>query len=280
MKSKSEGITAHYSQGKLLTKILNGLEKMGKSKSSVTIADLAPVDEFHIGGRSATENVLVDLQLRPGVTVLDVGCGIGGASRYIADTHNANVTGIDLTSEYIDVGTELNSWLGLSKKISMIHGSATHMPFDNSSFDNCIMLHVGMNIQDKKALFKEIFRVLAPGGQFAMYDIMSLSNAQIQLPVPWASESDSSHLASPKTYEKTLISAGFSIQSVENRGEFAREFFEKMKIMMNSNNWPPPLGLHLLMGMNAPEKYGNMMSGVYDEVIAPVKIIAIKTKSS
>jgi cyclopropane fatty-acyl-phospholipid synthase-like methyltransferase len=277
MISKTENITGHYSQGDLLQKIHDGVKLLGKSSESVSTTDLGPVDEFHIGGRAATENLLMSLQLQPETKILDVGCGIGGASRYIAETHGANVVGIDLTSEYIDVGTELNSWLGLCDRITLVKGSAIQMPFEELSFENCIMLHVGMNVQDKLALFKEVFRVLAHKGRFAVYDIVSLKDAQIQFPLPWASDSESSFLTSVDTYEELLVAAGFSIESVENRGDFAKEFFAKMKKLMSSGDWPPPLGLHILMGMNAPEKYGNMMTGVLEGEIAPVKVIAKKS---
>ena len=46
--------------------------------------DLAPVDEFHIGGRQATIDFAEQLHIEPGKRLLDIGCGLGGASRYFA----------------------------------------------------------------------------------------------------------------------------------------------------------------------------------------------------
>lgn len=47
--------------------------------------------------------------------VLDVGCGLGGAARYIVSQYKSHVTGIDLTPEYIETGKTICSWLGLLK---------------------------------------------------------------------------------------------------------------------------------------------------------------------
>lgn len=269
-------ISGHYAQGNLLEKISNGVEGLGKSSATITIDDLGPVDEFHIGGRSATKYLLSCLDLEPDFRILDVGCGIGGASRLAADIHGAKVSGIDLTAEYVDVGNDLNSWVGLSDRVSLLEGSATQMPFKDFSFDAAMMLHVGMNIQDKQALFKEIFRVLTPGSKFAVYDIMTVGTDQINFPVPWASDEATSFVESVQVYEQELVSEGFEIIKIENRTDFAKEFFVKMRSMMNSDNWPPPLGLHLVMGADAPVKYGNMMNCVFDGQLAPVQIIVAK----
>lgn len=88
--------------------------------------------------------------------ILDVGCGLGGAARYIANKLNNRVTGIDLTQEYIDVGNSLCTWDELDKQITLQQGSALCMPFEDEMFDGTVMLYVGMNISDKISLFAEV----------------------------------------------------------------------------------------------------------------------------
>jgi hypothetical protein len=73
----------------------------GKDLTAVTTADLAPVDEFHIGGRQATADLAAQLSLKPGAHLLDIRSGLGGASRYFAHEYRCRVTGIDLTEEYV-----------------------------------------------------------------------------------------------------------------------------------------------------------------------------------
>jgi SAM-dependent methyltransferase len=79
-------VASHYAQAELEKKILDLLAADGKDIERLTLADLAPVDEFHTGGREATIAFAAELGFTPEMHILDVGCGIGGPSRYIAET--------------------------------------------------------------------------------------------------------------------------------------------------------------------------------------------------
>ena len=104
---RSTTVVAHYSHGELLAAILRGLAATGKSTDPIDSDDLAAGDEFHIGGRAATSALFDQLGWRPGVQVVDVGCGIGGPARYLARHREARVTGVDLTPEFVEVAREL-----------------------------------------------------------------------------------------------------------------------------------------------------------------------------
>ncbi len=108
-------VATHYSNTQITENILSGLDKAGISLANVSVDDLGPVDEFHTGGRTATEHLLKNLQFDTHKRVLDIGCGIGGTSRFLADRFNVTVSGIDLTSEYIDAGNKLNEWVCLEE---------------------------------------------------------------------------------------------------------------------------------------------------------------------
>ncbi len=102
-----EDVSAHYAHGELLAAIRDGVAKLGKTMETVTVDDLAPVDEFHIGGRQASEAFLGQLGLTLDQRVLDVGCGLGGSARFAATRYRCHITGIDLTPEYVDTGQAL-----------------------------------------------------------------------------------------------------------------------------------------------------------------------------
>ncbi|MGA7181176.1 MAG: hypothetical protein WBX11_16540 [Thiobacillaceae bacterium] len=104
-----QAIAAHYLHGDLLNTIQTPITKLGKTVGNITIDDLAPVDEFHIGSRPAPEHFLGQRNFCDQDHILDVGGGLGGASRYVASTFNCLVTGIDLTDEYIETGKALRS---------------------------------------------------------------------------------------------------------------------------------------------------------------------------
>ena len=242
-------VAAHYSSGgSLLAGIEAGITAMGLSRQLVTAEDLSPVDEFHVGGRPATVELVEHLEATPTSELLDIGCGIGGTARFIASTTGARVTGVDLTPEYIDVARTLSEWTSLDHLARFEVASALDMPFDDGSFDGATQLHVGMNIGDKAALFAEIQRVLRPGARFALYDIMTMSVGDIAFPVPWAGDDSSSFVVDVASYRTNLEAAGFEVLAERNRGPFAAEFFAAFRERSASADGPPPLGLHLMMG--------------------------------
>lgn len=269
-------VRGHYTHGRLLDAIRDGLERLGKSPADATVDDLAPVDEFHIGGRVATERFLDALAIDSTHTVLDVGCGLGGASRFAADRYGCRVQGIDLTGEYVETGNALCGWVGLSERVRLAVGDATALDTAADAFDRAFVLHVGMNIADKAALCRELFRVLRPGGQLGIYDVMQLSRGDLVYPVPWATTATGSAVASPDDYCAALAAAGFEVRSTTNRRDFALEFFAALKAKSAQAGGPPPLGLHILMGDTAPRKIENMIDNISRGLLGPVEILATK----
>ena len=274
--SNDEEVSKHYSHGSLLKAIQEAITKLGKTIDSVTIEDLSPVDEFHIGGRFATEHFLDQLNFSKQGHLLDVGCGLGGAARFVANRYNYQVTGIDLTQEYIDTGNVLCAWVKLDKHITLQQGSALSMSFLDESFDGGYMMHVGMNIEDKAQLFNEIYQVLRPGALFGVYDVMRNKDGELTYPVPWATDNSTSNLATPDQYAQALCDAGFEIYNENNRRDFALDFFKQLRAKTEASGGPPPLGLHTLMQESTADKIKNMIENISANYIAPVEVIAKK----
>ena len=142
-------VAAHYAVANLENLILEGLDAAGKDLDALTVDDLAPVDEFHIRGREATKELARWVDLQAGQRVLDVGCGLGGTARYLADAFQCTVVGLDLTEEYCRVAERLSARVGLAERTSFKQGSALDIPFPDREFDVVWTEHAQMNIADK-----------------------------------------------------------------------------------------------------------------------------------
>src|SRR5215475_10402013 len=142
-------VANYYTRGRLEDSVLQALSKAGKDLANLTHGDLAALDEFHVGGREATQELAAQMELGPGLHLLDVGSGIGGPARYFAAEHGCKVTGIDLTEEFVSVAKGLTRQTKLDRLVEFWHGSALAMPFEPASFDRAYTIHVGMNIADK-----------------------------------------------------------------------------------------------------------------------------------
>jgi ubiquinone/menaquinone biosynthesis C-methylase UbiE len=261
--SLEQSVSRHYTHGNLEPALLAAVQRAGKNMETLSYADLAIVDEFHIGGRPATKALGEQIDLPAGAKVLDVGCGIGGPARFFAAERGWRVEGIDLTAEYVEVAKALSRRVGMADKVSFRQASATALPFDAASFDGAYMIHVGMNIIDKTPVFAGIRRVLKPGGVFAIYDIMRHSDGPFAYPVPWSSEPATNHITPPEAYKSALEDAGFEVVKERNRRDAGL-------VSMQQRAGGPPV----VMGETATQKVGNMRALLEAGVIAPIELIA------
>lgn len=265
-------LTAHYDTGAILDRIKAGLAAAGADPEAPKPEDLKGVDEFHIGGLEATEALLDPLGITAEMSALDVGSGIGGTARFIASRYGAYVHGVDLTPAFVDLANTLSAMCGLDHRCSCLQGSALSMPVSDASFDVATMIHVGMNIEDKPALFAEVARCLKPGGRFAVYDVMALSNEAVDFPVPWSSGPETSFVAPPQAYRDAAAAAGFELVSERDRSDFARDFFARVKQATEANG-PPPVGLQLIMGDETRLRVGNMVKAVSAGRVSPWEMV-------
>jgi ubiquinone/menaquinone biosynthesis C-methylase UbiE len=267
-------VVGHYTRDGLEGAILQALAAAGKDPDRLTPEDLAPVEELHTGGRQATVDLAARMGLSPGMHLLDVGSGVGGAARYFAREHGCRVTGIDLTEEYVRVASALTRRVGLDGSVSFRQGSALALPFPEGSFDGACMLHVGMNVADKAALFADVRRVLRPGAVFAVYDVMRLAPGALDFPLPWASAPETSFVEEPAAYRRALQTAGFAVAAERTRRDFALESLRRVQARMAAEGSLPVLGPHILVGEDHPRKIANLTALVERGLISPVEIVA------
>ena len=274
MKELENAVASHYGRAGLLEAILAGLETVGADPDNLQPVDLAPVDEFHTAGRLTTLKALKMMPLKAGMHVLDAGCGLGGTARVLAKEYGCRVTGIDLTQQYVEVARALTDRMQLTGQCAFHVGSVTRMPFPDAAFDAAVSFHVAMNIRERDRFYAELARVMRSGAPLCVFDVMRGPSPGMIYPVPWAETEETSFLRSPAETRDLLLDEGFRIEKEDSLREFAIQFFREVFAKAANANAPPPLGLHLLTGTNAPEKFSNYAKALEKQQIDPVILIA------
>ena len=211
MTDLSSTIQDLYSQGDMLGRLVRFLQSKGIDAEHPSYEDLHVCDQMHARGIHATRQHGVLADVRAGMHVLEIGCGIGGASRYLAKEAGCRVTAIDLTRECVDVARELTRRCGLNQFIDFEQADATHMPYGDAGFDHVWSHYVTMNIRDKERLASEITRVLRPGGRYSCWEVALRTGRQPFYPLPWASDPTCSFLATAGEMTAALERGGLKL---------------------------------------------------------------------
>jgi len=280
----SNAVTHHYQQGDLHQRIDDALDRLYPGRSSLTADELHGVDEFHIGGHAATRQITEHLRLRPGMRVLDVGSGLGGPARHLVQQADVDVTGVDLTAEYVAVARRLTDRVGLAGRTRFVHGDVTELAFPTGNFDRAWMLHVGMNVADKSRLFNGIGRVLTVDGLFIVYDVMLLGDPSLlSYPLPWASEPSHSFIARPEQYRASLSDAGFEIVAEHDRRSQGIRSLRGLRTADAHHEGSAPQGpgasdarpasVNVAMGADASAKIANVLRHMEDGLLTPTELV-------
>lgn len=277
MSEASEGtgrsVEAHYGAEDLLERILEALEAAGHDPQAPSPEALAGVEEFHIRGREATRELVELGGITPDMHALDVGCGLGGPARALAREVGCRVTCLDLTEAYCRTAEALTARAALGDSVDFHCGDACAMPFDDAAFDVVWTQHVSMNVADKEAFYRELRRVLRPGGRLVMYEIIADSGEPLHFPVPWAPDASISFLADADALRQGLARHGLTIQTWRDVSDPAVEWFDAMLERVEREG-PPPIGLHLLLGPEMKTMAANVRRNIASGRIRIVQLVA------
>lgn len=268
-----DAIKQHYGRLDFSQRILDTLKASGADIDTLTRDDLAMFEEFHIGGREATQSMARLANLTKGDQVLDIGSGIGGPARTLAAEFGCRVTGLDLTDEFCRAARMLTERVGLGEMVEFVQGNALDLPFNDASFDVVWTQHTSMNIEDKEQLFSEIHRVLRPGGTFALHDIMAGPEPDLHFPVLWAGDASISFLCLPDEIRRLLKTSGFSVIEWIDKTEKAIAFWQKRKVMIDSDEAGNKPDLRLIVGEHFAERAANVVRNLHERRIVVVQSV-------
>ena len=215
-----DSLIAHYSARDIETRILAALRAAGLNpERRLSPEELGPLDHFHTGGLSASLELLDLARISPEDRVLDIGAGLCGSARLIASRRGCHVDCVELSPDYCTGAELLNRLTGLEDKIAVHEASALDLPFAEDSFDVVWMQNVGMNIADKQTLYREIYRVLKPGGRYAFQEMAAGEAAPSYFPLPWATDPADSFLVSADATRSALGETGFTLELFEDTSD-------------------------------------------------------------
>jgi sarcosine/dimethylglycine N-methyltransferase len=188
----------------------------------------------------------------------------------------------------VDAATYLTERTGLQKRVSFDCGDALALPYSDASFDIVVTQHVAMNIEDRERFYCEAYRVLKPGGQFALYDVTAGEGMQPHFPVPWADSSATSFLKSQAELRDILQRQGFAVLKWLDRSADTITWFEAFTAAQSrysadgstmnagAGGEPRPLNLSLVVGADFGARVDNLIRSLKENKVTVTEAILRK----
>jgi SAM-dependent methyltransferase len=253
MTDELDGVRGHYRATGLTERLKTALTVFGPEDQRLTPEQLGALDQFHTRGLAATAELAKLAGIIAGMSVLDVGSGVGGPARFLAATYGCQVTGVDLSEPFVDAARYLTGRTGQSGQVSFQTASALELPFDDDRFDVALLQHVAMNIADRVRLYRQIRRVLTSGGRFATFDVV-LNSGEPHFPVPWARTPATSFLLTAVATREAIEPAGFRTLVWQDDTEAAKTWFAQLR----ASGPPPSPNLGVVMGPDFAQLAANL----------------------
>lgn len=139
------------------------------------------------------------------------------------------VEGVDLTPAFVELAEILSEQAGLADRINYTVGDVSALPFEVGRFDLVWCEHVAMNIADRPKLYRELRRVLKPGGLLAFYGVISIDGRAAPVyPLPWSETPATSFLLTREATLDVIGASGFAMQAERDVSHEALEWFQRI----------------------------------------------------
>ena len=264
-------IASHWAPDDIYAKVVAALEKAGKPLDRLTLEDVAPVDHVHARGFVATIELADRLPIARGQHILDIGCGLGGPARYMAQRFDCRVSGIDITRPFVEAANKLTALLHMEDSVHIEHGDGLALPYPDRHFDGAYTQHVTMNVAQRPAFFAEAWRVLKPGGFFALTEHGLGTTGDPLYPLPWSSDGSRSYLVTPAQTREWLEGAGFQDVTITDTGPKYLAAYNAV-VEKADKGQLPVLGIHVLMGETAMPKIRNAARNIEEGRTHPIEV--------
>jgi len=207
-----------------IDRILNELHELGKADSEpLLVEELTNFDQLHYNGTEAVDFSIKKIGIVPSMSVLEIGSGIGGPARYIANKTGATVTALELQSDQNKLASDLTKRCGLSNKVLHICGDFLSYDWFGKKFDVIVSWLSLYHVRENERLLQKCFDLLNPKGFFYAEDLISrqpLSDDELSAML---TEIYANYLSSYENYRTSLEKVGFkSISSQDMSDEWTK----------------------------------------------------------
>ncbi|XP_013397036.1 phosphoethanolamine N-methyltransferase 1 [Lingula anatina] len=191
-------------------RVYNELKELGYGLTDqLKVEDLSRVDQYHYFGTQAVQEAIDDLKINSSFRILDIGSGIGGPARYIAQKTGCHITAVELQEDLNTVATDLTKRCNLQDNITHVCGDFLQADYGSESFDLIVSWLTYLHIPDKEKLFENCWYHLKKGGKMFAADFFEsqpFDSAEIE---KLSSAVYASDIPSKERYISLLESAGF-----------------------------------------------------------------------
>ncbi|XP_035674737.1 phosphoethanolamine N-methyltransferase 1-like [Branchiostoma floridae] len=205
-------------------KIYKDLEELGyHDNDPLKVTDLITLDQWHYFGLEPVDAAIKLLDVREGARVLDVGAGIGGASRYLAHKTKCHVTAAELLPDNHRVGQDLTSRCGMTGSVKHVCGDIITTELGKQEFDHVMSFQVILYVEDKPRLFRQLYDSLKPGGTIffeEFYRLKDVENSDEQAALDFFLLCVNT-MPTQQDYKQLLEDAGFQVTVHDNSDAYS-----------------------------------------------------------